>query len=166
MSTFPAISAGTDISAGLLTSMLPMYAYKAADQSVVSSTTLVNDNALVLPLSVASAAYEFKCFLTYEGANNAGFMKWIWVPPSGTTMRYAAIFSNTSGVTTLAASTESTTLVGNTAGAGFLEEAIMKGTVLVSSTTGTLQLEWAQNASNATATIVHAQSYMKLTRIS
>ncbi len=43
--------------------------------------------------------------------------------------------------------------------------AMFWGTVVSSSTTGNLQLQWAQNTSSGTATKVHAKSWLILDRI-
>jgi len=51
-------------------------------------------------------------------------------------------------------------------GAGSKLPVIMDGTLVTSSTPGTLQLTWSQNTSNATATIIHAQSSLALWRMS
>src|SRR5258708_21076330 len=53
---------------------VPLVAYKNADQSVTSSTTLVNDSALHLTIS-AGANYLMHCYLDYEAANSPGDIK-------------------------------------------------------------------------------------------
>jgi hypothetical protein len=40
-----------------------------------------------------------------------------------------------------------------------------KGSIITSSTAGFVTLQWAQNTSNATALLVLAGSWMKLTRV-
>ena len=53
-----------------------------------------------------------------------------------------------------------------TNGAGIVQEASMRGSIVVSTTAGNVQLKWAQGTSSGTGTIVHAQSSLKLQRVS
>lgn len=167
MPTYPSILAGQRITASVLTSMLPLTVVKAADQSVTSSTTLVNDTALVLPVA-ANATYLFDCYLDYEGGpQGSSDLKWTWVIVAGAFLRYAAPHITTAGAAS-AGSTYSgaTTVTAGSGGAGTLMGVEMHGTLVVDVTAGTIQLQWAQNTSNGTATIVHAQSSLSLTRTS
>ena len=50
-------------------------------------------------------------------------------------------------------------------GAGNSRTLVAEGTVLTSTTAGTLQFKWAQGTSNGTATIVHAGSALVLWQI-
>ena len=78
-------------------------------------------------------------------------------------MRYQVVGANVSGNITGATTYIGTSVVvGSTNGAGTLRAQVMKGSVFVGSTAGTLQLQWAQNTSSGTATIVHAQSYIAM----
>jgi hypothetical protein len=52
-----------------------------------------------------------------------------------------------------------------TSGSGNQWTMRMSGTVTVSTTPGTLQLQWAQNTSNGVGTIVHAGSGLLLVRV-
>jgi len=161
-------AAGSRITAALLNEIQPLNVIKPADQSVTSSTTLVNDNALSLPLAVANATYQFACYLDYEGGTlGSSDIKWTWTVPAGASMRYATTYTNTAGaiqgsITYVASSVPAA----GTAGAGNLQALTMTGTLLVGATTGTLQLQWAQHTSSGTATIVHAQSGLSLVRVS
>ena len=143
---------------------VPLVAYKNADQSVTSSTTLVNDSALHLTIS-AGANYLMHCYLDYEAANSPGDIKRGFTLPATTFIRYMPSVRNTSsavvgGDTSIGSGTD----VGGGGGAGVLRAALLTGTVQCG-TTGTLQLQWAQNTSSATSTIVHAQSALMLWRI-
>ena len=115
----------------------------------------------------ASAHYEFACYLDYEGGTQgASDIKWQWAIPAGATLRYQCnrvdLSGNVSiGTTQVAADVQTA----RTNGAGNLLAVIMHGTLVMSSTPGNLTLQWSQNTSSATATIVHAQSYLKLVRI-
>lgn len=161
------IQAGQRITAVLLNSIGPLGVIKGADQSVTSSTALVNDNALTVPL-VAGATYLFDCYLDYEGGTTgASDLKWQWSIPAGATMRYGADYPSTSGLAvTIGTNTAATVPHAGTNGAGTLMSARMKGSVTMSSTAGPLQLQWAQVTSSGTATIIHSQSYLALWRMS
>lgn len=147
---------------------VPVAAVKTSDQSVTSSTAFVSDTELFVPL-VALGTYQFECFLSYEGAagNNTGAIKWKWIVPAGTSVRYQGLFQGTGG----GASVNGVFIAGdtpasNTQGPGVLTGVSMIGTIVVSSTGGNMTLQWAQNVSNATSTVVHPQSCLILRRIS
>jgi hypothetical protein len=145
--------------------LVPLAAVKTADQSVTSSVILVNDNELVVTLA-ASCTYDFQCYLDYEGAAGAGNgIQWTWNGPAGYALRYQGIYNNTAATPILTSHTGSFSASAGSGGAGVLQGASMFGTVVTAATAGTLTLQWAQATSSATATIVHAQSYMKLQRI-
>ena len=165
MPTFPVILAGSRITAGLLTSMQPVVVTKPADQSVTSSTVLVNDNSLVVPNLLASATYQFQCLINYEGGTRgAADFKWIWTLPSAATMLYSVIYRDTSGNVHADLSSNGGTTVAGSNGAGALLNVTMLGSVTISSTPGSLQLQWAQGTSSGTATKVHAGSTLQLQR--
>ena len=161
------VQAGSRITAALFASVAPLSVIKGADQTVTSSTTVVNDNALVLPV-VANATYLFVCYLDYEGGTQGSSdIKWVWSVPTSGTLRYGGIYVGTTG--TLHGSstiTGATTVAAGTNGSSNLLSAIMIGSLIMSSTAGTLQLQWSQNTSSGTGTIVHAQSHLTLWRIS
>ena len=144
---------------------IPLAAVKTADQSVTSSVTMVNDTELFAPI-VAVGTYQFECYLDYTGANAAGQLQWRWIVPTGTTMRYQSIFQGTGGaavvhLTNIAGDTPNA----NSLGTGTLMAATMIGTIVAGVNAGNMQLQWAQVASNATATTVRAQSCLILRRI-
>lgn len=135
---------------------------KTSPQTVTSSTTLVNDTQLAITVS-AGAAYWFELYLFYDGGTSGSSdLKLAWTFPSGMSMGYQCISRNNSGQT---AQIQTDVIVAQTNGAGVPMALTMRGTVNVSSTTGTLQLQWAQNASSATATTVHTGSALMLNRI-
>ena len=143
--------------------MEALYAYKSSDQSVTSSTTLVSDNALFLPV-VANATYDFFCYLNYTGGTQGSSdIKLQWTVPPG--RRCASSRSESAPAAAWASGTPTAprprSALG-TQGSGTLCGATMIGTLIMSSTAGTLQMEWAQNSSNATATTVKAQSLLRL----
>ena len=144
---------------------VPLAAVRTSDQSVTSSTTLVNDDTLVLPIA-ASATYIFDCYMYFLAASG-GDIKWTFAAPSGAVLDYYALH-NEGGGTLLdnSATTYGASSTPNAAGGGGAAEAIgMHGTLAVSSTAGNLQLKWAQNTSSGTATTVKANSHLVLRRV-
>jgi hypothetical protein len=160
------IAAGGRILAADIRSVAPLAVIKGADETVTSSTTLQNDDALVLPV-VANGTYIFWCYLDYEGGTQGSSdIKWQWAVPASATLRYWAGYIGTTGTLHGSATiTGGTSVSAGTGGTSVLMGAFMKGTLIVSSTAGNIQLEWAQNTSSGTGTIVHAQSELTLWRI-
>lgn len=146
---------------------VPLSAIKTADQSVTSSTTFVSDLELLVPI-VAVGSYQFECFLFFEGGTaGASDIKWRFAVPAGTLVRYTWTGWGSTGA---AARSGDGQIAGDTpasasAGAGNAHGIIMIGTVVAGVNAGNMQLQWAQNASSATSTIVHAQSCLVLRRI-
>lgn len=128
---------------------------KTADQSVTSSTTLVNDSHLVLSV-VANATYTLFLMCVFSGGTT-GDIKFSWGVPSGTVLRWV----DQTGTSGLAADLDVYSAPGGTTQVGFQ----IWATVVTSGTAGNIQFRWAQNTSDATATIVRANSHLCLDRV-
>ncbi len=129
---------------------------KASDETLANSTTLQADDDLTLAVG-ASETWEFELVLTVsEAANNpniklrmgasgglTGSIEYCWRFWSGT-ISFGTISDFTTDTGGLSLSTSKVTLT-------------ISGTVK-GTNAGTLQLEWAQDVSDADATIVHALS--------
>jgi hypothetical protein len=167
---FPTIAAGQRITAALLNSMLPVTVYKTANQAVTSSTVLVNDNELTLPV-VATGTYLLDGFIDYDGqfGPGTGDIKLDWSLPSGATLRWGPLGNASNDTAQKYASNTNVTgnvLTAGTYGTGGSHNAATpRGYLAVSSTAGNVQLMWAQNASSATATTVYAGSWIRLQRV-
>lgn len=160
------VQAGSRITAALFASVAPLAVIKGADQTITSSTTFANDNALFVSV-VANATYLVQLFIDYEGGTQGSSdIKWTFTGPSGWTMRYQGIYRDTSGTVQANCFTGASGPAAGTNGAATLRSVGILGTIVTSSTPGTVQLQWAQNTSSGTGTIVHAQSSMQLWRIS
>ncbi|MFE3762264.1 hypothetical protein ACFXPI_10925 [Streptomyces sp. NPDC059104] len=170
---YPVISAGQRITAGLLTSMLPAPIFKAADQSVTNSTTNVNDNHLLSAVA-ANATYIITGMLLYSARTDTD-VKIGFSGPSGAAMDWIAHAQSQDGTGGLASTgvVVDKQSIGNTSfplgGFGAENTTIMTaplwGRLVTSSTAGTFQLNWAQRVSNATASIMRANSWILLTRV-
>ena len=144
---------------------LPLVGLKSSNQLVTSSTTLVNDADLVIPVA-ANSTYDIAVQLFFTAASG-GDLKWTFTVPSGATFEYQPLH-NEGGGTGLTNSTQgnSDSDTVTAAGAGGTIEAVrMTGTLTVLGTGGNLQLRWAQNTSNGTSTTMRAKSYMVARRI-
>ena len=143
---------------------VPLAAIKTSDESVSSSTTLQNDDELVLTPAV-SVSYYFQCFIYFQGGT-AGDIKWQWGVPTSAFIRYQAVFTGTGGgFGANSVYTASDIPAAQCDGAGVDNGLNMMGTLVMGANSGNLQFKWAQNSSTGTATIVKAQSAVMLTRI-
>lgn len=148
------------------------YAANTANQSVTSSTTMVNATNLSVPV-VANATYVFECNLSVSGGNAAGDIKFGFTMPTGAQVDYGGqgldIGLASAAVGTINAQGQENQTSPTTAlvyGASTAVTRVMiTGQCRMSSTGGTLQLQFAQNASNATASVLRARSYMTVTRV-
>jgi len=183
--SYPTWVAGEDITADKLNSMLPRFALKTADESVTSSTTMQNDDELLFSVD-ANATYAMDGWLKYSAATNPGDINIQFTTPSGTLGEWTGIGNGTTvytGSGGVATTTDTASSVGymvrtessdvgaaraygGIAGATNVFAVQIKGTWRTSSTAGTLQLQWAQNGSSATATTVYTDSWFRLQRIS
>jgi hypothetical protein len=146
------------------------YARKASDETVTSSTVLQDDNDLHFAIG-ASQTWVFEFVLFVNGPTAADMQIQLTVPSGATggigtnTIAFSAT-GNNGDVTAAAASTITATFTFiGTPGAALTTMLLVKGVVINSTTPGTVQLQWAQQTSNATAVTVHAQSYLTAQRV-
>jgi hypothetical protein len=137
---------------------------KASNEAVSDSTTLQNDDELVLPVE-ANSQYILRLYLRYTAPTTSG-VKTGWAVPSGATMAWAAIGSFTLAFGTAGALslTEAQTGHSGTATATDRIDHYI-GLVNVGATAGNVQLQWAQFNQTVEDTVVKADSYLKLTKV-
>jgi hypothetical protein len=145
---------------------VPLLIVKGAAQQVASSTVLANDNTLFATLA-GGATYliSLRAQLLGVGATGQGWK--VAFTYSGSIAADGAGVGVTSGNLTPAATMD---LIG---GAGMSNAAISDSTpdavnmdyVLVTNAGGTLQLQFAQDASNAAATQMNKGSMLSITRV-
>lgn len=143
----------------LITELRPLWVRKLSDESISSNAVLQDDDELVLPVA-ANTVYEMDCFVRYSSGTTPD-IKFAWTFPAGALMRYSGIVYPVAGATTIFQFVQTDTIgcEGSTSGPGVARFA---GTVITSATSGSLRLQWAQNTSTASATIVQQHSYLKL----
>ncbi len=140
---------------------------KPSNESVSSSTTLQNDDHLLLPVS-SNTMYFIQGMFVISGAEAAD-MLFQWSVPSGAVFNWASDTLG-SGASGSATGQVSRSAQGNTnqPAFGLIASTItvvpIKGFLVVGSTGGVLRARWCQNASSATATIMRAGSYLMARR--
>lgn len=149
----------------LITEVRPIAARKTANESIVSpgSSTLQNDDELFIAVE-ANAVYIVEFIILYTSGTTPD-IKFGLTFPAGTTGTWSGIGYDTAS-TFLSFGPVSIASALPFGGLAADKEARLNAVVAVSSTAGTLQLQWAQNTLNASTTTVYAGSYMKATRIS
>lgn len=169
MATYPSVLAGQDITADLLNSMLPQIAVKSVGEAVTSSIAQQNDNELFVP-AVANATYFVELWLLHDSAV-AGDISIGWAALSGATFSWGVVgphigATTSSTVTDVNMQTRALNEAADLGGGGSTgTTAIAKGIFTTASTSGNIQLTWAQRVSSVTATNVRAGSFLSARRI-
>lgn len=164
----PAWAAGSKITSSNLNLGDPVWSYKAADQSLASNTTMQNDTDLFLTL-VANGTYFFDGYIVYiqNVVAGSGDLKYQFTAPSGATLfvtgfgTSAASSTTTYDVTANPASSVRTVPSNLTTAMSFEP----RGYIQTGGTSGNLQLQWAQNTSNATTLFVKTGSWLRMWRV-
>lgn len=135
---------------------------KTADQTVNNSTTLVNDDHLLLALGANEVWAFHLCPLVNSGATPD--IKFGWTVPSG-----ASGYWNYTGQNAGATTTNTFDIItgGTNARGGFAGSLpfVLHGIVICGATAGNLQFQWAQNTANASDTKVLTNSYLIATQL-
>jgi hypothetical protein len=131
---------------------------KSSDQTVTSSTTLVNDSQLKFAVA-ASETYIFQAWLYTYAADGTPDIKVTFTGPAGSTVFWSSsqVIFNAGGSTTL-----TVVAPGATTADLFVDSNLraiqLYGTILNGGTAGDLQFQFAQNTSSANGTSVKAGS--------
>lgn len=138
--------------------------WKASDESVTSSTTMQDDNELFFAMD-ANSKYSFHGVISYEGGQTGDF-KFQFTVPSGATGRRHSLHAQSTATSCSSAGQNTwggpiTTAVTGIGATGAQCEAIVDGFVSTAGTAGTLQLQFAQDTSDVTATTIKAGSFLE-----
>lgn len=146
--------------------------YRTADSAaLVSNTTLQNDTDLAIALPTAGR-FQFEAVIFYDSSTTADF-KAAFTVPAGATLRWGGIGASTTvsggvgpGQFSVAIASGAAIVYGGS-GTGTANTLILKisGTVVMGGTSGPLWFQWAQNTSDATNTIVRANSRLTAWRV-
>lgn len=163
MPVFPTLVAGQRLTAALLTSALPVTAVQAADQSVTSSTVLVNASGLSFPV-VSGASYTISGLLIFNGGAASDDFKTGWTAPASSVLNWqtqaqpVAATANNGVVVTNAKQMADLSSLGTIGAATDLTALV--AAQFTAGGTGTLQFKFAQVTSSATATTLRAGSFL------
>jgi hypothetical protein len=154
---------------------VPLKAVKTANETVNNSTTYQNDDHLVLTPTI-SKTYRGRLFVIYSATNTID-AKIRFTYPTGATVAIGAAAPMSSANETdregdvlwsasAAATSPTADIVLGThnsgGGSAILTCAQVMFTLVMSSTAGNLQLQWAQNAAVATDLVFYAGSWLEL----
>lgn len=167
---YPTYAAGQRITASLLRSAQPQIVRKTADTSRSATTTYADDDHLVFAAE-ANAVYSMWGWLKYftdptpdlkvQIVVPAGCLgEWAWNMPGSTTAG--------GGTVGYSIRTESNDVNVGRTGYGTSDtqhNTPLGGLFRMGSTAGNIAVQWAQNTSNATATILYTDSWMAFQRI-
>jgi hypothetical protein len=158
----PTFLAGHEPSAAEYAALLPIFARKTSDESLTSSTTLQNDDALFVSSMDAAGIYEvhLHALIKSNNATNGG-MKTTFTLPTGADFTNAIFDLNNASRSP--ASTGTINGIALTTTNGILT---IDGLLVMDGThTGTFQFQWAQNSSSANTSVVSSGSYLTLRRV-
>lgn len=170
--TFP--SAGEPLRASVLQALIeeirPLGAVKTANETVNGNATPQNDDELFVSVE-ASRLYKVTGLLEYTSGSTPNF-RMTWSLPSGATwLNNSRVYSRAAAAPTQLVDTRTFT-TGNLGGPGAgttraTQAQILElfGYIQTSSTAGTARVQWSQNTSNASDTIVYAGSWISLERL-
>jgi hypothetical protein len=141
---------------------------KTSDTTRNSTTTFADDPHLAGIAVAANTNYAVECSFVYNSAATPDF-KYQFTVPSGTTFRGFTLLYHPSGVTVPATMNwiDCNSLTGGVTGmngAAADVRCVVRGSISVGSTAGTMAFQWAQDISNAGNTIVRQGSWLEVLR--
>lgn len=159
-------SAGQKLRASVLNALLaermPITARKTANETINAVGALQNDDELLVAVE-ASCVYHFELRINYTSGTTPD-LKIGWTYPTGTTIRWSGVDSDTAGAVRITGNlTETSTPA--ICGSGSDLMAVYTGMVITGVTAGTLQFQWCQNVSNASNSTVYAGSFLTIKRV-
>lgn len=180
---YPTLLAGQKLTAALLASMQTQVARKTSDTSRSATTTATADPHLTFEVA-ANAVYVWDGWLKYDGASgSADFIVDFTAPASAlgewgahgvginiiganNTPTLQSDVSGSNGYMLRAESNDVTQFrTYGTLGVGNALVVMLMGTLRTAGTAGTFSLDWAQGTSNATATTLYTDSWLRMTRV-
>lgn len=174
MAQYPVIGGGQQVTDVLLNSMMDSFVLKPSDLTRASTVTPTNDSDLVFT-ATANAVYKVQITAIFGALQGVG-IRTRWAVPTGTTGNRrcigptSAATANANGDVSdmrhvvLPYATDS--VYSNVRNAvGSLAWLVEEATVRVGGTGGTVGLMWAQQFSNATGTVLSADSVLTYRQI-
>lgn len=145
--------------------------YKTGDTSKTDATA-ASDPHLVAPVE-ASQTYLVDALLLFMGNTTADF-KYQFAAPTGAAGLFSSIgmpSTNTTATFPIALNALSSLVaLASPVAVGGISTSVaspvfIQGSLVTGTTAGLLELQWAQNAANATATVLKAGSFLRLSRV-
>lgn len=181
---YPNPLAGQRLRASTLRDMLPMTARKTSDTSRTATTTVTADPHLTFDV-VANAVYIMDGWIKFDGPAAAD-LNIDWTAPAGALGEWTAMGAGTG--TVVSANTTPALIADTQSSRGYLMRsettditaarsfgclgtgltpltALIHGTIRVGSTAGTYSMDWAQLVSDAGATTLYTDSWLRLVRV-
>ncbi|HET6504622.1 MAG TPA: hypothetical protein VFG87_28065 [Amycolatopsis sp.] len=161
MTAMPTFAGGQEPLAAQWQTLLPIKAVKAIDQTVNNSAVLVNDSTLFLAVN-STATYEISGIIRYNSGTTPD-IKFAWTGPTSATFYWSCNGLDTAASGVTGTVSRQALAIADTVGIGGTGNdlaADIHGILTVSSTSGNLQFQWAQNTANASNTIVRANSFL------
>jgi hypothetical protein len=147
--------------------VLTLFARKTANEAVTASTAVQDDDHLFLTVE-PNAVYLIDAFLIYLAGNNNPDLLLAWSGPAGATFDWTA-GGLLSTVTTVTGSIHlQHRAIGETVAVGATTSAAVarpSGLLVTGVNGGTFRFRWAQNTSDASATEVRANSWLRAQRV-
>ena len=174
MAQYPVVGGGTPVDDQFLSDMIDNYVIKAADATPRVNSTLAADPDLTFPV-VANALYEVTFNIRWAGLQAAG-LRTDWTVPAGTTGNRECMGPGSANAVQADANTTelrwavhgygTACLYTNPRNSVSLQTMTIEHALLaVGATAGSCTLRWAQNVTNATGSLVNANSFVKYRRI-
>jgi hypothetical protein len=168
--TYPPIGGGDDITADLLMSMLPRIIVKSTATTRSNTTTFSDDPEMSMTLS-ANATYFVEFFLYYSAIDAEKFAT-KWTVPSGVTGNRSTLGPGSSANqanmdnVSMRSGVHAFTTTGLYGTRNSSNQAFAYETgVLVTTSSGTVALQWTQGTSGSTGTTLYNTSFMRVTRL-
>lgn len=157
---YPTFFAGQRLTAGLLREMQPTFVYKPADESRANTTTLTPDSHLVVPMK-ARVWYEVSGVIFYSAATGSDLS--LGPDPlfdSGLQVYYPPVSATATSGSVSYIREDAVFFLGGIGTSSVV--AVSYRGLVHSATDYQFTWRWAQVVAGATATTVHAGSYIRL----
>lgn len=140
----------------------------AADQILTASSTVlqnVTNMVATFPATVSGAIYQWRGHVFYD-ATTAADIKFAFTIPTGATMRWGLNALGPGGTNPIytSISGSGTAISAGALGIGSVLYALFSGEMTMAANAGNLQMQAAQNTSDASVTTVFARSFMEVWR--
>lgn len=133
-----------------------LFARKPTNETVANSNALQDDDDLGAPVA-ANSVYKVDAWIHWSSPTTPG-IKFGWTAPAGSTLDWSNYDPADVNYTLASVMTRS---------GGVVHRVLpLSGLLVVGGTAGTLRLQWAQNTANASSTVVYANSWLRLEKVS